>query len=194
MAMPGTYTATLSKEVNGVVTALDGPTSFTVAPIFESSLKGISYDAYKAYIADYNATQTQLSKVSNAFSKSMDKVKAMQVALSRANVAPGAMNTKLHALKQQLYDFEEKLQGNQSKEEIGERSKPTVNSHLGVARRGMSTTYGPTPLHKQNLEIAKGMLASLYTEIKTVASTTIPQLEKELQAMGAPYILGDGIE
>jgi photosystem II stability/assembly factor-like uncharacterized protein len=194
MAMPGTYTATLSKEVDGVVTALDGPKTFTVAPTFKSSLKGISYDAYKAFITEYNTTQTQLSMVSDVFSKSMDKVKAMQVALSRANAAPGAMNTKLHALKQQLYDFEEKLQGNQSKQEIGERSKPTVNSHLGVARRGMATTYGPTPLHKQNMEIAKGMLATLYNEIKTLANTTIPQLEKELQAMGAPYILGQGIE
>ena len=194
MAMPGTYTATLSKEVDGVVTALDGPKTFTVAPTFESSLKGISYDAYKAFITEYNTTQTQLSMVSDVFSKSMDKVKAMQVALSRANVAPGAMNTTLHSLKQQLYDFEEKLEGNMSKQEIGERTKPSVSSHLSVARRGMATTYGPTPLHKQNMEIAKGMLATLYNEIKTLANTTIPQLEKELQAMGAPYILGQGIE
>jgi hypothetical protein len=58
----------------------------------------------------------------------------------------------------------------------------------------MSTTYGPTPLHKENLTIAKGMLSSLYNEIRTMANTTIPQLENELKAMGAPYIIGQGID
>jgi hypothetical protein len=58
----------------------------------------------------------------------------------------------------------------------------------------MATTYGPTPLHKENLNIAKGMLGGLYNEIKTMANTTIPQLESELKAMGAPYIIGQGID
>ncbi|WP_297764492.1 glycosyl hydrolase [uncultured Muriicola sp.] len=194
MAMPGTYTATLSKEVDGVVTQLDGPISFEVTPLFESTLKGISYDQYNAYINEYNEVQTQLTKVSTSFDESMNKVKAMQLALSRANAAPGSMNTKLHSLKQSLYDFEERLEGNKSKDEIGERTKPSVGSHLSVARRGMSTTYGPTPLHKENLNIAKSMLNGLYNEIRTVANTTIPQLEKELKAMGAPYIIGQGID
>ncbi|NNL80181.1 MAG: hypothetical protein HKO67_06815, partial [Flavobacteriaceae bacterium] len=43
-------------------------------------------------------------------------------------------------------------------------------------------------------DLAKTMMASLYTEIRTIANTTIPQLEKELQRMGAPYIMGQGIE
>ncbi|NNJ87975.1 MAG: glycosyl hydrolase [Eudoraea sp.] len=194
IAMPGTYTATLSKEIDGVVTQLDGPISFKVTPLFESTLKGISYEEYNAYIAEYNAVQTQLTKVSAVFDESMDKIKAMQLALSRANAAPGGMNAKLHTVKQQLYDLEERLEGNQSKEEIGERSKPSVGSHLSVARRGMSTTYGPTSLHKENLNIAKGMLSGLYNEIRTMANTTIPQLENELKAMGAPYIIGQGID
>jgi photosystem II stability/assembly factor-like uncharacterized protein len=194
MAMPGTYTAALSKEVDGVVTQLDGPISFKVAPLFESTLKGISYEEYNAYIKEYDAVQTQLTKVSTVYDESMNKVKAMQLALSRAYVAPGTMNSKLHTLKQQLYDFEERLEGNRSKKEVGERTKPSVGSHLSVARRGMATTYGPTPLHKENLNIAKGMLGGLYNEIKTMANTTIPQLESELKAMGAPYIIGQGID
>lgn len=194
LAMPGTYTATLSKEVGGVVTLLDGPVTFKVEPLFESTLKGVSYEDYNAYISAYNEVATQESKVSDVLETSMEKVKAMQLALSRAPAAPGTMATKLHDLQQQLYAFEEKLEGNKSRDEIGERNPPNAGDHLSVARRGLSTTYGPTALHKQSLGIAKTMMASLYTEISTFANTTIPQLEKELKAMGAPYILGQGID
>ncbi len=194
MAMPGTYTATLSKEVDGVVTQLDGPITFKVEPLFQSTLKGISYEDYNAYIGQYNEVSTQESAVSDVLKTSMDKVNAMQVALGRTPAAPGTMTAKLYDLKQQLFAFEEKLEGNKSRDAIGERNPPNVGDHLGVARRGMATTYGPTAMHKQNLEIAKTMLASLYTEIRTIANSTIPQLEKELKSMGAPYILGQGID
>ncbi len=194
MAMPGTYTATLSKEVDGVVTQLDGPIGFKVTPLFESTLKGVSYEEYNTYISAYNEVATQERKISDVLNISMDKVKAMQVALSRTPAAPGNMATRLHDLKQQLFSFEEKLEGNKSRDEIGERNPPNAGDHLSVARRGLSTTYGPTSLHMQNLEIARTMIASLYTEISTIGNTTIPQLEKELKAMGAPYILGQGID
>ena len=194
LAMPGTYTATLSKEVDGVITQLDGPVSFEVVPLFESTLKGISYEDYNSFISAYEEVATQESKISDVLDSSMDKVKAMQVALGRTPAAPGNTATKLHALQQQLYELEEKLEGNKSRDEIGERNPPNAGDHLRVARRGLSTTYGPTPLHKQSLDIAKTMMASLYTEMSTVANTTIPQLEAELERMGAPYILGQGID
>jgi hypothetical protein len=194
LAMPGTYTATLSKEVDGVVTLLDGPQSFEVVPLRESTLKGISYEDYQAYTNTYNDIQTKSAIISDMLNQSMDKVKAMQLALSKANVAPGAMTKKLYDAKQRLFEFEETLEGNKSKDDIGERNPPNVNSYLGTARRGMSTTYGPTAMHQENLEIASTMVNQLMEEIKPIANSTIPQLENELKNLGAPYILGQGID
>ncbi|MFT7348956.1 MAG: hypothetical protein ACI8VZ_001261 [Candidatus Paceibacteria bacterium] len=77
---------------------------------------------------------------------------------------------------------------------MGERNPPNVNSYLGTARRGMSTTYGPTAMHQENLEIASTMVNQLMEEIKPIANSTIPQLENELKNLGAPYILGQGID
>ena len=194
MAMPGTYSATLMKEENGEVSMLDGPISFEVVPMREGTLKGISYDEYKEFIADFEDLQRRSSIVNDALDESMKKVKAMEVALSRTDVVPGSLNKSLHDLKQQLYAFEEKLEGNSSRSEIGERNPPNVGTHLRVAMRGMSTTYGPTPLHKQSLGIANTMLNGLFSEISTISTTTIPGLEQELRRLGAPYILGQGIK
>ncbi len=194
MVMPGTYNATLMKDDKGEVSTLDGPISFEVVPLREGTLKGISYDDYNAFITEFEDLQRRSSMVSDALDESMKKVQAMEVALSRTDVVPGSLNRSLHDLKQQLYAFEEKLEGNSSRSEIGERNPPNVGTHLRVAMRGMSTTYGPTPLHKQSLGIANSMLNGLFTEISTISTTTIPGLEQELKRLGAPYILGQGIK
>ncbi|MDX1315164.1 MAG: hypothetical protein R3356_06655, partial [Eudoraea sp.] len=97
-------------------------------------------------------------------------------------------------LKHHLYVIEEKINGNSSRSEIGERNPPSVGSHMRVAMRGLSTTYGPTPLHRQSLEIANSMLNAMFSEISNISTSTIPALEQELRRLGAPYILGQGIK
>ena len=61
---------------------------------------------------------------------------------------------KIYDLKTHLHDLDEELNGNKSKSEIGEKNKPTVSYHMRVATRGLSTTYGPTGLHKEQLSVA----------------------------------------
>lgn len=173
---------------------LDGPISFEVVPLREGTLKGISHEEYNTYISEFKELLMRSSMVSDALDVSMKKVNAMQVALSRTSVAPGSLDKRLHDLKQQLYAFEEKLNGNSSKDEIGERNPPSVGSHMRVAMRGMSTTYGPTALHRQSMNIASTMLNGMFTEISTISTSTIPGLEQELRRLGAPYILGQGIK
>ncbi len=192
-AAPGSYTVSLSKEVDGKVTQLDGPVNFEVVPLRKGTLEGASPEEYAAFSNELAKAQTQLSAVSNTLKESIDKVDAMMVALERANIEPGELNEKLYNLKQDLFDLDEQLGGYKTREEIGERNPPTVGSRLGVGRRGLFSTYGPTPLHLQSLAIAKKDLATLTGEVERVSTKAIPELEKALQEVGAPYIEGQAI-
>jgi hypothetical protein len=58
----------------------------------------------------------------------------------------------------------------------------------------MSTTYGPTPLHKQSLTIAAELLENMKAAIKEVAEEKVPAIEAALKKAGAPYMAGQGIE
>ena len=50
------------------------------------------------------------------------------------------------------------MNGNKSKDEIGEKSNPTILYRLFVAIECLDmSTYGPTPTHRKSLEIAKNM-------------------------------------
>lgn len=193
MVPPGTYSVSLAKEIEGTVSNLAGPVEFEVVPLRNGTLEGISPKAYVAFSKEASETRTILSATSNILNKNMEKVDAMIVALGLAKIEPGAMNKQLYDLKQQLYNLDEKLSGNQTKSEIGERNAPTIGSRLRVARRGLSTTYGPTQLHRESLDIAKKELATIAGQVEKISLDVIPSLEKSLTEAGAPYIHGQAI-
>ena len=73
--------------------------------------------------------------------------------------------------------------------EVGVKNDPTVSSYIGNARRGLTSTYGPTGQHKQSLNIANSMLDKLYVELDAI-SGNLPNLKVELDKMSAPLIIG----
>ena len=192
-APPGTYSVTLYKEIDGVVTFLAGPVSFEVVPLRQPTLKGAPFAEYRSFGEEISVVRDQQAAIANLLSESRKKINAMETALERTSVEPGALNGKLFQLKQELYELEEQLNGNTSRDEIGERNPPTISNHLRVASRGISTTYGPTPLHRQSLEIAKKMLGEVMGDVERFSKVAIPEMESALREAGAPYIIGQPI-
>ena len=81
------------------------------------------------------------------------------------------------------------MYGNSAKSELGLKNDPTVGEYIGNARRGLTSTYGPTGQHKQSLNIANSMLDKLYVELDAI-SGNLPNLKVELDKMSAPLIIG----
>ncbi len=193
MASPGTYSVTLFKRVDGKITQLAGPRNFEVVPLRKGALDSQPTEDIIAFRKEMENLQMKLSATSYLLNKSKNKVKAMQTALSRTNIDGGALYTDLYNLKQELYELDEAVNGNQSKGEIGERSAPTVWSRMFIGFRALNTTYGPTAMHKKSLEIAQAELATIQEQLEKISEEKIPQLEKVLAAAGAPWIEGQAL-
>ncbi len=190
-ATPGTYSVTVSKVVDGVVTDIAGPQNFNVVPLRDQgALKGASYDQ----IADFRSTvqqfQQDISATTTVLANSMKKVSAMQRALSRASSESKDLRGQLFQVKQQLLDLDRKLNGDRTKDEIGERSDPTPRNRMFTGFRSLSTTYGPTPMHRESVEIGKKQLEGIKSELAQIVNTTIPGIEEALEDIGAPWIEG----
>lgn len=193
MAVPGTYTVSLYKEVDGEVTMLAGPEEFEVVPLYEGALEGASPAELTAFRKQIEQMEMEVAAASNIMEESMAKVQAMQTALERTSVEPGSMNAQLHALKQRLLDLHEEMNGNPAKEEIGESNPPTVESRLSVASEGMESTYGPTLTHEKSLEIAREQMKGIKSSLEVIHAQEIPKMESELKAVGAPWIEGQAL-
>ena len=194
LAKPGTYQASLSLVQNGEVIPLDGPISFEVKALREGVLKGVSHEEYNAYLTEITQVYKSISAVRDVLSESGKMHKAMVTALAQAKILPGTLEPKLEALKLDLTRINQSISGSPSRREVGERNPAGIQSFLSNAMVGLRNSYGPTPLHRKSLKIAKELLIQLRAEVKTISEVRIPDIEASLKAADAPYILGQGIE
>ncbi len=191
MAAPGTYTVTLSKQVDGVVTPLSEPRTFVVEQMRKGALPGASPQEVATFWRRYEQAVKNTSAVQVAMGNAMKKMEAMQKALTQATANPGTLDAQLHKLRQELFELDQQLNGHHAKNQIGEKTKTTIGSRLFAVNRGVSlSTYGPTDTHKQSLAIVESELKEIQTKLKA-KQTELSALGKSLLAAGAPWVEGE---
>lgn len=193
MATPGSYTAVLSVEEKGMISKLDGPVSFEVKPIRNGVLKGMDYNEFNAYYKEVQQLFNQSFAYSDALNIAKNKLAAFEKAVYRTTSNTQQILTQLNQAKSALSKLSKQIDGSPSKNEIGERNPASWQDHLGVAMRGLSTTYGHTTLHRQSLATAATLLEDMKNEIEVLTQEMIPELEDALKKAGAPYIMGSDL-
>lgn len=191
LAAPGSYSASLTKEVNGELTTLTTPVHFEVVPLREGALQGSSPAEAAAFWRSYEDAVRDSSAVSKTLATEMARVEAMKKALSRAAVAPGNLDNRLNSLRVALQAIEDELYGNRAKRQVGEKTKPTIGDRLFSVELGIGqSTYGPTATHQKSLEIVSTQLSEIKSAL-TAASTEATALGDELLQAGAPWVEGN---
>ena len=191
MATPGTYTATLSKIVDGQMTDLADPLSFEVVPLGEGALPGASYDEINSFRENYEAFQQDLTASKLTLARMVATVNAMSRAVKKASNPTPELVERIYATAETLADIDEELNGNKTKNEIGERYDPTPQAgiFIGIVALGTST-YGPTANHQAAFNRAQNQHTTIKAKIKEVADNVMPKLEEDLKSAGTPWIEG----
>jgi len=194
LVAPGQYSVTLSKQIDGEITILSEPVTFNVVRMKEGALTGSTPDATAAFWREIEDVIMSSSAVSVTLGKVIEEVKAMQLALARATADPGDLDHKVHELRMELLNLDQQLNGNRSKQEIGEKDKHTIRDHLSFVITGTSySTYGPTPSHEKSLTIIRSSLGDIKSKLEKIRNEDIPAIGKELLDAGAPWIEGQEI-
>jgi hypothetical protein len=194
MATPGSYTVTLAKVVDGVVTNLAEPQKFNVVPLYEKgALEGASFEEINRVAAQVQDLQQEISATDAVLSSSLKLVKAMQTALSRVSQDSPELVKRVSETRQELLALSAELNGSEAKGIVGVKSNPTPGDRLSVAMRGLRTTYGPTAMHKENLMLSQKQLEGIKASLIKITDSTLPDLEKALKSAGAPWIEGQSI-
>jgi len=192
LVAPGQYSVSLVEEVNGEATTLAGPQSVNVVPLRKGTLEsGGDPAVYAAFMKRLRALRSSMSSVQHEVDQGMKVTKAMLTALDRTTVAPGSQLGKdIRSAMSELRTLSTALNGNSSKEEIGERNNTSIGGRFFNALIGLSSTYGPTTLNESNLSIAESELPGLKVESDRLSKEVIPSLIMRLKDVGAPYIQG----
>ncbi len=191
LAAPGDYTATLSKEVDGEIKTLSPPIQFEVVPLRKRALPGSSPGEAAAFWRSYEVSVRSSTALSQSLRTELARVDAMQKALSRATVAPGDLDKRLNKLKKVLQAIEDELYGNRAKHQVGEMTRPTIQSRLSFVRLGVyRSTYGPTDTLIRTLEIANAQIQQIKSDLEKARAEAATLGEDLLQA-GAPWVEGN---
>jgi len=191
MAPPGSYTVTLSKRVDGVVTEIAGPVSFEVVRIFPGSLAGTPPTETADYMAQVAELRRTVTAADEALKIGFDRVSKLEEALAQSTVDPGTFDTELEALKQRLYDVDFKLVGNRTIADFGHPRTPNIERRLRVASiSDGQSDYGPTATHRRAFEIAETEFSQILPELKQLLEDDLPELEARMEDARVPWSPG----
>ena len=191
--IPGTYTVAMSKEHNGEVVDLGSPQTFEVKPLIDGALPSQPVAEIKAFRQELNEMRGALSAVSNSLSTAKQKITALRTAADRTSGDTKGIIAQIHDAKLTAASIDLQLNGDPIRDEIGERTNPTLQNRFSVANRGASSSYGPTDMHHENLALAKKEFNQIRKDLEQLVNSVIPNIEQTLIVMGAPYIEGQSI-
>jgi len=187
-AMPGAYTVELAKRVDGVVTPLAGPMAFEVVRLRERGQPGMDDQELGAFLAEVRGLQLESSAFGAALDEAAGRVAAIRAALERADGGRPELYAEAVALKKQLDDMKERLRGDPRRGRLRGGGPVAVNDRLGFGQATVGgATYGPTRMHREQLDIGVAQLAELQAELATIVGESLPDLETKLDAAGVPW-------
>jgi photosystem II stability/assembly factor-like uncharacterized protein len=195
MVAPGQYTASLSKETDGVITPLSDPVTFTVRRMRQGALTGSTADQTASFWQKIDELNRSLTATSISLKSAFKQAEAMRRSVSLAKSDPGDLDGRIQHLKQKLHDLDEQLNGNRSKDEVGEKDSANVRNRMNFLLYGTSfSTYGPTPALLEALTFAQDELRMIRVQLKEINEAEIPAIAAIMSDIGAPWIEGQKLE
>jgi hypothetical protein len=189
LVVPGKYTVTLAKRVDGAITLLPGSQSFEVQPEGPASLQD------RTALSEFNDKLSRLQKALAATQESLTEARTRLSAIRRAIDATPALPLKLReqagAMERSIEEIDMALNGDRVMRAHQEAVPASIAEHVQAAASPVRTTTGhPTKTAAEQYQIASDGLAAEVPKLRKLLETDIKAVEKQLDAAGAPATPG----
>jgi hypothetical protein len=190
MALPGQYSVTLSKRVEGELVEISSPQSFALKPLFEG---GLVTDDRQALL-DFEMQSNDLYRAIMGANKAREEIQGRIDHLLKAAVetpaSTEAQAQALRALNSRMQDLKVRFSGDST---ISSRAEPVpmsltsrINNIVGGHWDSQSAV---TDNYRDSYRIAEVQFRQAVVELQAIA-TDLAKVEAELQSEGAPWTPG----
>ncbi len=187
---PGQYKVQVFKKVGGQISALTEKKEFSVNQLFKGALEGVSKKEFITFRDDYFKFSENITSVIKEVEKTGKYIHAMELAAKRANRQDNTIFREVYIAKEKWLEIDKSLNGYQSKKEVGERNNPNPFAAFMIGRNALNTTYGPTEMHKTELQRAQKQLTKIESLLHDLKNDNILSIEHKLKELNAPRIEG----
>lgn len=185
LVVPGKYTVTLAKRVDGVITPLQGSQALEVLA------EGPATREDRVAMAEFQEKLAKLQKALTATTQTAAEAGTRLNAIRRAIDATPSLPVKLREdcvkLERQLAEINIALNGDRVWRATNEGVPASISEHVQAAASPTRGTTGrPTKTALEQYQIAGELLAAEIPKVRKLFETDIKALERQLDAAGAP--------
>ncbi len=189
LALPGTYTVTFVKEVDGEVTELVGPESFEVVPLELATFAAEDRDEVMAFRMKVARLQRAAWGAMRVVNEAQTRIDHIRKAVLDTPAADPAMLVEIHGLQQQLNTLRTKLSGDRTIGKRQDAAPPAIRTWVRSAMQ-WSVTSPPTQTQRDAYRSAGTEFTEVLSGLRKLVQKDLTGLEARLEAAGAPWTPG----
>jgi len=189
--VPGRYTVSLAKRVDGAVTPLGQPQTIEVYPL--DGDRTPRPPAVLAFQQKAAALQRAVLGANAALNDAVSRAGLLERALLQTPGAPPpSLATDLRAVRDSLRGLQDAFAGDRTAERRQESSPPSLLDRLGRITGGAwsSTLGAPTATQQRQYEIIAAEFGGILARLQRMIETDLKRVEDAAEAAGAPWTSG----
>ena len=188
LVLPGQYSVTLSKSVDGEFINIAGPVTFNVKPLNNSSTPATSRPDLIAFQEKVQKLFGAVQGVQRTISELNNQLRHIKEAAKRTNIPQAELAKDIKTIEAQIAEVRRLLNGDPVAGTIDRGTPPTVGRRVGsIMFESLHSTSSPTKTHQDSYAIAVEEFMPLLTQVKKIVNTDMKALQEKLGAAGAPY-------
>jgi photosystem II stability/assembly factor-like uncharacterized protein len=191
LVIPGRYSVTLAKRVNGVTTRLSAPQEFAV---FVEGQAAMSLPD-RAALVEFQQKVARLQRAVSGAVETANQLKARLVQIKRAlhetPTAEAKLSDDAASIEKRTNEILRALRGDTALRQRQEILPPSIVERVGtiVSDQRMSTS-APTQTQKEHYAAAAQEFEQVLSRLRPLIEGDLANLEKAMEAAGAPWTPG----
>jgi len=187
LVVPGTFTVSLTKKVEGVLTPLGEPEAFQVESLGLATLAEKDRQALLDFQKKAGELQRAMMGAGAAAREAMESIRYMKKALMETPKADPKLMERTKDLEKRLQDATRVLWGDRTVMRRSEAASPGLMQRVSSE---LTITCPVTETAKRDYEIAASSFEKLLEDMRVLIDRDVKKLGDELEAAGAPWTPG----
>ena len=191
MVMPGKYSVSLAKRVNGVITRLSSPQEFNVNVDGQSNMSATDRAALVEFQQKVARLQRAVSGAVETANQMRTRLGQIKRALHETPAAEAKLLEDASSIEKRNNEILRALRGDTALRQRQEILPPSIVERVNtvVSDQRMSTAT-PTQTQKDHYATAAGEFESVLSRLRALVEGDLVKLEKAMEAAGAPWTPG----
>lgn len=191
LAMPGNYSVSMAKCVDGVIADPCVKQNFKAVVLNNSTLPASDRNALVQFQKEVHELSRAVNGAIRATNDLEEKIKLLKKALKNTPMAPANLFSDLKSIEKKTTEIKRQLTGDRTILKRNENAPVSVRSRISTIVYGMlRSTSAPTWTQRDSYKVAGEEFSIVLSDLKQLMETDLNNLENAMEQAGAPWTPG----